>query len=403
MVILAVLAAIAGLARTVIGPFQESIRLNLQLSDLQIGVLQGPALAIPTAMAAIPIGLLIDRYPRKYALLGLAVADLIGNLASAWAGTFATLFLARCLVGVVAPATAIVAYSLIGDLFEPRRRGRAAMSYGIAQVLGASSAFALGGILLTAAHSGAGGWRWAMGWISAPLLVGLALAFFLREPVRGGVLGTDTSFAALVPKLTTRASMIATLLVGSAMVAIADVASLIWAAPILSRKFALPSDEIGAQMALVILFSGVVGPIAGGNVVDLAQRHGPRGAVRFLAALALFSAVAGFFPLLPSAVPMMLLLTVFLTLGCAVSVVVPTLITLVMPNEIRGICCSICISGGVIVGIGLAPLAVSSLALLFSGAVAIAAALCLICVVTSLCCAVSFAAGIKFFPSESVA
>src|SRR5262245_38698972 len=59
------LAALAGsYARITLGPLQETMRLALGLSDNHMAVLQGPALALPMVIAAIPLGLLIDRYSR---------------------------------------------------------------------------------------------------------------------------------------------------------------------------------------------------------------------------------------------------------------------------------------------------------------------------------------------------
>src|SRR5262249_14298550 len=99
LLLLTVTVATVTCSRTALGPLQESVRQSLALSDNQMALLQGPALALPVVLASVPLGLLIDRRSRVRLLWTLAIINAIGSLATALTTHFWLLFLARCAVG----------------------------------------------------------------------------------------------------------------------------------------------------------------------------------------------------------------------------------------------------------------------------------------------------------------
>ena len=123
--LLLMLAAAAALyARTALSPLQEAMRTAFALSDNQMAMLQGPALALPLVLLAMPLGLLIDRHSRVRLLVIFSALSLLGSLCTALAPNFALLFAARCLIGLTVTATSTAAFSLVADLCAPARRGR---------------------------------------------------------------------------------------------------------------------------------------------------------------------------------------------------------------------------------------------------------------------------------------
>jgi MFS family permease len=185
--LLLTIVAMAGIyARNALGPLQESMRVALALSDNEMALLQGPALALPLLIAAIPLGLLVDRYSRVHLLVLSTAINIVGTIAGTLTSSFGMLFAARSLVGLGSPATAIAAYSLLADLYPPSARGRATMFVLLGQVAGASAAFALGGELLVVFGSENAAWRPAMFWMGGVLAPILVLALALREPLRSG-------------------------------------------------------------------------------------------------------------------------------------------------------------------------------------------------------------------------
>lgn len=382
---------IAGYVRTALSPLQETMRLALSLSDNQMALLQGPAIGIPVAIAAIPLGLLIDRSIRARILLVLATVSVIASAATALITQFALLLVVRGVAGVAALAIVPVVFSLIADHYSPEMRGRATMVVFIGQVAGNSAAFALGGLLLANGPHGAG-WRWAMLWLSAAIIP-IALALLgLREPSRSGVSSRNPSLRQVWKALDRHRSTLAPLAMGIVMVEMALGATLIWSAPMLSRRFPLAADTVGMIMAAGMMVSGVVGPVVGGVLADFCQRNGgPRLTTRVLAIIALLGVPLGCYAAMPGAIGASVLLTAAMTLIIAVATMGMTLITVIVPNELRGLCMSVLTAVILLFALAVAPVTVSVLSRFTGGLGAIGTALSAVCVATALLAAAAFA------------
>lgn len=275
--LLCLAATTAMFARTAISPLQETIRIALSLSDNQMALLQGPALALPMAITAIPMGLVIDRYSRVRLLFFFALLEVGGSLLTAIASGFAMLFLARCLVGLSVSVISTTAFSLLADLYAPDQRGRASMAVVIGQYIGMSAAFALGGALLEWVKSGPDDWRWATLWLTGPLILVAGVILAMREPQRVSVTIENPTVRESFAELWRYRALIGPLLAGLVLAEMAVLAVLTWAAPAFSRGYALPPERVGTIMAVVVLTSGLLGPTIGGVLADTCQRaDGPR-------------------------------------------------------------------------------------------------------------------------------
>jgi MFS family permease len=399
MLLLVAAAMGAYYARYTIGPLQETMRAALNLSDNQIALLQGPALAVPMALAAIPLGFIIDRHSRVRLLLILVAGTLVGSVLTALTPNFAGLVAARGLVGFSSFAVNPVAISLLSDLYVPSQRGRATMMLSIGQVIGSSAAFALGGQLIAVFGAGPNGWRWALIELSAPLLLAVIAAFSMHEPPRSGTVVRNPSIRQALAELWRLRAIIATLGAGIVIVQIAEGAALVWAAPTLSRGFALAQDRVGTIMAAALLISGLVGAIAGGMMADFCQRTGgPRRTITALGGLAVLSALFGPFGIMPSAALASGLLVAFLTVGIMISVAGMALLTVVVPNELRGLCIAALVAGSLLVGFAVAPLTVSLLSTAMGGSEMVGKALAWVTVATSLLGAAAFVSASRSIP-----
>ena len=106
--------------RQIISLLVEPIKRDLQVTDTQIGLLQGFAFAIFYTLFGIPIGRLADRMNRKSIIaVGVVVWSLMATLCGL-AKNFWQLFLARIGVGVGEAALSPAAYSMITDAFPAR-------------------------------------------------------------------------------------------------------------------------------------------------------------------------------------------------------------------------------------------------------------------------------------------
>lgn len=382
-------------SKTAIAPLQEAMRGALGLTDNQLALLQGPALAWPSLLVAVPLGLLVDRYSRVRIVVVLAVLAAMGSVLTALATNFTELFVARGLVGLAAFAVSPPALSLISDLYPPEQRGRAGMVTTVASFGGVAAVFAIGGSLALTADSGPQGWQWAMLWLIGPLWCAtLIVTFLLREPVRTGRrMDKPSTRGSLLEFWGYRALIVPPLIaVVCAEVALGGV--MIWAAPSLARGFALAMDHVGAIMAVALPVGGIVGTFAGGFLADFCQRTGgPRRTVTALGAAAVLSVPLAFFSWAPSATAasvVLALLTGTLTTAVCVGI---TYFTVVVPNELRGLSIGVAMAVGTSVAFGLAPLLVSWLSGALGGPSTIGLSLGLVCAASSVTCALACVMG----------
>jgi MFS family permease len=400
--LLALAMAVAGYVRTAVSPLQEAIRLAWSLGDNQMALLQGPAIGIPVALVAIPLGLLIDRSCRVRLLWSLVGLSVLGSFLTAFANGFAVLLIVRSLAGVAALAIVPVVFSLIADHYPPHLRGRATTVIFIGQVAGNSAAFALGGALLAAAPE-VDGWRWAMLWLVAPLLPVALMMFALREPTRVGVGIENPSPRQVWTELRRYRATITPLAMGIVLIETALGATLIWSAPMLSRRFPLEPDAVGMIMATGMMISGIAGPVLGGVLADLCQRTGgPRRTLQVLAILAMFGVPAGLFASMPGVTSASILLTVVMTLIIAVATMGMALFTIVIPNELRGLCMSMLSAMILLFALAVAPVAVSLVSGLMGGLTTIGEALSIVCVAAALMATVAFVVAGRFLPQVVV-
>lgn len=392
--LLAVVTVAAAYGRTALGPLQETMRTALALTDNQMALLQGPAMALPVVIAGVPLGLLIDRYSRVRLLIIFAVFSVVGSLLTAYATDFALLLLARCLVGLTYTGALTAVFSLAADLYAPAQRGRATMVLLVSAMAGNSAAFALGGAFLAMSDAGADAWRSAMLMLVAPLIPVLALMFAMREPSRTERTPENRSAREVWPELWRERAVIAPLLAGMILLEMAFMAVYVWAAPTLARTFDLPPERTGAIMAMGLMLSGLLGPIAGGFLADHCQRRGgPRRAIAVLSGIGLSSLPAGCFAFVPHIALASALLVTFMVIVCAALAMGTALFTVVVPGEVRGLGMSIMFAGNTLFGVALAPMMVSALAGVIGGAASVGKALALVGITSMLLAAAVLAAG----------
>ena len=401
MLLLTITATAQVFALTTLNPLQETMRIALGLSDNQIGLLQGPAVALPMVLGTVPLGLAIDRYSRARLTFLLAVLCVAGSVLTAVATSFTILFLARFVIGLTSTATITTAYSLLADLYTPVQRGRASMVVVLGEQFGTAGAFVIGGELLTRFGTGPNGWRWAQLGMTVPLIPVALLVLALHEPPRTAPIVKKPAVRESFVKLWHYRWVFLPLATGIVMATMANSAPTIWAAPMFARKFSLSPDRIGTLMAVAVLVSGILGPLIGGPLTDVCQRTGgPRRTISVLSALALVSVPAGFFSVTRGAMSATILLSIFMTILIAIVVAGSALLTIVVPTEVLGLSMSILAGDGMLFGAGLAPMTVSWLSGVLGGLAMIGKAMTLVCVSTTLFGALTFAFGRRYLPPQ---
>ena len=123
-VLLALTVSTAFFCRLTLSSLQEPLRAGLNLTDSQVALVQGLAMALAAVLGAIPVGLLVDRTNRARLLSVFLLLNFVGTVTTALSADFAELFVSRAVIGFSTGAVAITALSLFGDLFPRSQRGR---------------------------------------------------------------------------------------------------------------------------------------------------------------------------------------------------------------------------------------------------------------------------------------
>jgi ABC-type branched-subunit amino acid transport system ATPase component/predicted MFS family arabinose efflux permease len=160
------------------------LRDAFNLSDAgiaSIGIIGG----VFTLMAALPIGLLGDRFSRVRLAMVSAVLWGTMSVATGLAPTVLALFFVRLFAGIGRVANEVIHPSLLGDYYEPRVHPRVFQIHRFANPLSGISGIIAGVI------ADAMGYRWAFYLLAIPTVLILVFASRLREPVRGESIDKD--------------------------------------------------------------------------------------------------------------------------------------------------------------------------------------------------------------------
>src|SRR2546421_4831010 len=300
------------LDRYILPAVASKIQGEFHLTDDQVGLLQSAFLLV-YAVGTIPSGIWADRGVRK-TVVGIGVT--IWSLATLFTGlarSYAQLFLARAVLGIGEASYYPAGTALLGDYFKKEGRGRAMSIWAAGTAVGIAVGFAGGGIVASIL-----GWRAAFYMTAIPGLVFAALAFGLREPLRGAAEArgpqrqkapaiTWRTFSRLLQIPTLRATIAAE----TALFFVLGGAAF-WLPTYLSRRFGLGTGTAGTLAGGVLVLGLLAGSLLGGTIADrltIRRRSAsnlPIGIAGFVAGAA-FVALALVMPSLVLFVPMFLL------------------------------------------------------------------------------------------------
>lgn len=293
---LALLAAFNAVDRLALGVLLQDIKVDLGLSDSQLGFVTGIAFSIFYAVLGIPIARWADRGNRVFII---SVTALLSGAAIALCGvvtTFVQFLLVRVLVAAGEAGFQPPAVSLIADQFERAERQRA-----IAR-------FTLGGPLaLTLGYFAAGWFNHVHGWRATFVtigIVGIVLAMIagwtLRDPrsVRSDAQPMMAGPARPHPKLTEvfstlwKVTAFRHLLLCFSVWCFFGGGILQWQPAFFIRSHGLDTATLGTWFALIYGVGGALGTYVSG---ELAARYAARNERLLLIAIAwLFVVFAAF-------------------------------------------------------------------------------------------------------------
>jgi predicted MFS family arabinose efflux permease len=257
----------------------QAIKLDLGLSDAQMGLVQGLAFAIFYSVLALPIARLAEHVSRtKIISVSVAIFGVMVSLCGK-ANSFWQLLLCRVGVGVGDAGFMPPVGSLIGDHYGMERRASAMSLIWLGAPIGVVFGSMLGGWM--AEHVS---WRAAFVAVGAPGIIVAVLAFLtLREPPRGmsdpagagAVVGPPPSMLQVLKFLLSKPS-VRHLLAGCALAAISMNGIGQFFGQFLVRNFHLGFAEAGRLLSLVAGGAMASGLLLGGFGVDWAGRSDKR-------------------------------------------------------------------------------------------------------------------------------
>lgn len=167
--------------RTIVSTIGQAIKVDLKLTDQQLGWLTGLSFALLYTTLGIPIARLAERTSRVNIM---AIAIVVWSAFTALCGTatsYVQLLLFRVGVGIGEAGLSPPAHSLISDYFEPKKRATALSIYSFGIPLGTMFGAMAGGWI--AEHLS---WQAAFMVVGLPgVLVAVAIKLFIKEPPRG--------------------------------------------------------------------------------------------------------------------------------------------------------------------------------------------------------------------------
>jgi MFS family permease len=280
--------------RTIIATIGQAIKVDLKLTDAQLGLLGGFSFAVLYTILGIPIARMAERWSRVW-IISISLVVWSGfTVLCGFAGSFVQLLAFRVGVGVGEAGGSPPAHSLISDYYEPKKRATALSIYSFGIPLGSMIGAAAGGWL--AFHVG---WRMAFMVVGAPgVIMALIVKLVIKEPPRGhsepearpalpGDVSPDAEPAprfSLMRELKETGAVAATLfgkwpvmnmVLGVTIASFGSYGSGQFAPPYFVRAFGLNYAQVGLIIGLVMGFSSGIGTLAGGFITDWASKRSP--------------------------------------------------------------------------------------------------------------------------------
>jgi predicted MFS family arabinose efflux permease len=270
--------AIAWLDRQILTLLIPAIKADLALSDTQISLLQGFAFSLLYTMAGIPIARLADRQSRRRIIaIGMAVWSVMTALCGL-AKSFPALFAARMGVGIGEAALSPSAYSLIADLFPPRKHATAYALFQVGSTIGGGLAMILGGALIAwlagldlsavPALGNLANWQIAFIAVGLPGVFCSLLFITAVEPQRRPRTRSDRFDDSVFRYLRAHRSRYTSLFLAVGLLGLLSIGTAAWYPTFLMRIHSFTPAQAGYCYGSILLVAGSLGIVAGGHLSD---------------------------------------------------------------------------------------------------------------------------------------
>ncbi len=340
------------LDRIIIGQLAPLLQTDLELSDTDLGLIQGIGFAVCYTLFGLGIGWMVDRFTRKHLVaIGIVIWS-FATVASAWALGFWTLALARVGVAMGEASLNPAASSLISDYFPRATRPLAYGIYQMGAAIGSLLSYILSGVILASLDDTGhvvlpligelAAWQIVFIAIGVPGIFSGMLVASIHEPTRKGLSAelsrAPATWAAVFAFLNLNRRTFIALFGGVSLTMMSVYGMLFWLASFFQRVHDLPPSWTGIWYGLTGGVIGVVSAAISGPITRRLVNQGREDG----AMLTCLIGAAGVFvigtaaPLMPSAflaLGAFAIVKIFINLPTSAAL---TSINEITPNELRG-------------------------------------------------------------------
>jgi MFS family permease len=334
----------------------QSIKVDLQLSDTQLGFLSGIAFAVFYITLGIPIARWADRGNRvTIASLAIGMWGIMVMLCGMVTG-FVQLALVRIGAAVGEAGCMPPTYSLVGDYFPGSERARALSIYAMGGPMSGLVGLALGGWL-----NEVFGWRVAFMLAAVPgLMISVIVKLTITEPrsLPGAVGDRKHAQPPIGEVFLTlwRKKSFRHLTLSMTTLAVVAIGFMPWYAAFMIRSHGMTSGEVGIWLGVIFSVCGLIGTYGGGYLAgryldrreDLQLRFGAVGVGLIFPCTAIFLLAPNKYMSLAAFMPMLFLFHIFIGPLYA-------LMQRLVANEMRATSVALALMIANLVGMGLGP------------------------------------------------
>lgn len=268
---------------------------EFELSNFQFGILSGIGFALFYTLLGIPIASFSERFNRVWIIGVCVILWSIATVLCGFAVGFATLLLARMLVGIGEAGCTPPANSLISDYYKPVARPTALGIYAMGVTAGGLLAQLFGGWLVTNFT-----WREAFIFVGAPgILIGILVLLTIKEPPRGysdppgTVKPEKASFREALREITSKPTFWI-MSVGATLAAFAGYALVGFQPLYIQYAKGFSVGETAIMFMAPIALAGTFGAFLGGYLTEQASKRSPTAAcwvpgIAFLACFPIYA------------------------------------------------------------------------------------------------------------------
>lgn len=276
--VLLIMTMLSYLDRQIISLMVDPIKMDLGVSDFQMGILQGLAFGAFYAIFGLFMGSLVDRFQRRWVIYLGVTAWSLATAGCGLAQNYWQLLVARFGVGIGEATLSPAAFSMIADLFPRHRLAFAMAVFGIGTALGSALAFAVGGFVIDYLNNSSAfvlpvlgemkSWQMIFLFVGLPGVLLATIIMLVPEPKRTIPKSEKTDSRALFAFLAEHKRYFICHFLGFGTIAVLVFGWAAWTPAMVMRNFGLTAAQFGPLLALVTLGANIPGFLWSGWIAD---------------------------------------------------------------------------------------------------------------------------------------